>query len=62
MFLTYLLAIFGIFIGSCIVATGFEDSPFLTRFTFKFLGISTIALSVTFVKYRRKRRHSQKTK
>ncbi|PCK18869.1 hypothetical protein CEY02_17725 [Bacillus pumilus] len=62
MFLTYVLAIFGIFIGSCIVATGFEDSPFLTRFIFKFLGISTIVLSVTFVKYRRKRLLNQKMK
>ncbi|PIK27041.1 hypothetical protein CTV99_08470 [Bacillus pumilus] len=62
MFFTYLLAIFGIIIGSCIVATGFEDSPFLTLFIFKFLGISTIALSITFVKYRRKRLLNQKMK
>lgn len=48
MFFTYLLAFFGICIGSMIVATGFDDSPFLTRFLFKALGISILALSITF--------------
>lgn len=55
MFFTYLLAFFGICIGSMIVATGFDDSPFLTRFLFKALGISILALSITFVKVRRKK-------
>lgn len=32
MFFTYLLAFFGICIGSIIIATGFDDSPFFTRF------------------------------
>lgn len=50
MFFTYLLAFFGICIGSMIVATGFDDSPFLTRFLFK-----ALALSITFVKIRRKK-------
>lgn len=53
MFFTYLLAFFGICIGSIIIATGFDDSPFFTRFLFKFLGISIFVLSITFVKVRR---------
>ncbi|TYS31374.1 hypothetical protein FZC65_12775 [Bacillus pumilus] len=62
MFFTYLLAFFGICIGSIIIATGFDDSPFLTRFLFKVLGITIFALSITFVKVRRKRKQKQKAK
>ncbi|OBW51253.1 hypothetical protein A9985_11815 [Bacillus safensis] len=60
MFFTYLLAFFGICIGSMIVATGFDDSPFLTRFLFKALGISILALSISFVKVRRNKLQKQK--
>lgn len=62
MFFTYLLAFLGICIGSMIIATGFDDSPFLTRVLFKFLGISIFVLSITFVKVRRKRLHNKKAK
>jgi len=62
MFFTYLLAFFGICIGSIIIATGFDDSPFFTRFLFKFLGISIFVLSITFVKVRRKRLRNKKAK
>ncbi|TFW49659.1 hypothetical protein ES896_04295 [Bacillus sp. 005/A4HT-01/001] len=62
MFFTYLLAFFGICIGSIIIATGFDDSPFFTRFLFKFLGISIFVLSITFVKMRRKRLRNKKAK
>ncbi|AOC58344.1 hypothetical protein QF033_003441 [Bacillus pumilus] len=62
MFFTYLLAFLGICIGSMIIATGFDDSPFLTRFLFKVLGIFILVLSITFVKVRRKRLHNKKAK
>lgn len=62
MFFTYLLAFFGICIGSIIIATGFDDSPFFTRFLFKFLGISIFVLSITFVKVRRKKLRNKKVK
>ncbi|AVI42803.1 hypothetical protein BHE94_10775 [Bacillus pumilus] len=62
MFFTYLLAFIGICIGSMIVATGFDDSPFHTRVLFKFLGISILVLSITFVKVRRKRLRGKKAK
>ncbi|MDH6598952.1 hypothetical protein M2353_003653 [Bacillus aerius] len=62
MFFTYLLAFFGICIGSIIIATGFDDSSFFTRFLFKFLGISILVLSITFVKVRRMRLRNKKAK
>ncbi|PTA86124.1 hypothetical protein C9414_00905 [Bacillus sp. Nf3] len=62
MFFTYLLAFIGICIGLMIVATGFDDSPFLTRFLFKAFGISILALSISFVKVRRKKLQKQKAK
>ncbi|WP_144556298.1 hypothetical protein [Bacillus pumilus] len=62
MFFTYLLAFIGICIGSMIVATGFDDSPFHTRVLFKFLGISILVLSITFVKVIRKRFRGKKAK
>ena len=55
MFFPYLLAFFGICIGTVIIATGFDDLPISTHFLFKFLGISIFVLSITLVKVRRKR-------